>query len=74
MSPGNQVRLNAGWNMMTALTLKAEKYRISGDLRAEATPNYSRNYHRNQRTMRFGVLIHAAISIITVLFCVADNR
>ena len=74
MSPGNYARLNAGWNMMTALTLKTEKNRISGDLRAEATPNCSRNDRRDQGTMRFGVLIRAAIGIMTILFFVADNR
>ena len=60
--------------MMTALTLKTEKYRISEDLRAEVIPICTRNYQRAQGTMRFGVLIRAAIGIMTILFSVADHR
>ena len=59
---------------MNALTLKPEKYRIGGEFRYEVTSNRSRNDRRDLRTMRFGVLIRAAISIITILFCVADHR
>ncbi|MCP4765932.1 MAG: hypothetical protein GY875_06635 [Gammaproteobacteria bacterium] len=59
---------------MIAPTLKPEKYRIGGELRYEATSNHSRNDRRERRTMRFGVLIRAAIGIITLLLCVADNR
>jgi hypothetical protein len=67
-------QLNPGWNLMTAQILKPKEYRFCGELRDALACIRSRNDHREQRTMRFGVLFRVAISIITKLLCIADHR